>query len=403
VRLRRPQVLIAALVLAQFGGCGGASSSAPAPVGVAAMAPLTALAIYPSASAADGNRLFIMVRAVGSVPVSMPLAFDTGSAGITLYAPDIFPASVVGAGGFSFAAGQTSISYQGITVTKQAGSRKFGSMSSGKTQLGNIGFAQVTFGDGAGGLQTEVMPVLLYYRITDNATGQSVAPAPQRGWFGVNAAPNLITVAGSEEPVAGYPPCAASTLGSCYVISVFKYLLYGEGVNAGFLLRPSPLQNCDITIEGDCSASDTLFVGLDQASETGFNSVMLECPPSGYVGAGTIEGYSVCQSGIANSTVTVSGTASGVVGATVLFDSGTPLMVLNIPTGSAFPSSVSAGSSVMVETPSGFTYSYTAGAGSEATQTTVVTGSSAQSIVGVGYFTSNSFFIDYTSAAEGWK
>jgi len=57
----------------------------------------------------------------------------------------------------------------------------------------------------------------------------------------------------------------------------------------------------------------------------------------------------------------------------------------------------------MVETPSGFTFTYLAGSGSEVTNTIVQPASGAQSIVGIGYFTTNSFFIDFTSGTEGWK
>jgi hypothetical protein len=107
--------------------------------------------------------------------------------------------------------------------------------------------------------------------------------------------------------------------------------------------------------------------------------------------------------GIPDTTVTVSGAVSGVLAGTVLFDSGTPSMLLNVPAGAAFPASVPSGSSVMVATPSGFTFSYTGGSGSEVTNTIVQLDSTAESIVGIGYFTTNSFFVDFTSGTEGWK
>ena len=88
---------------------------------------------------------------------------------------------------------------------------------------------------------------------------------------------------------------------------------------------------------------------------------------------------------------------------TVLFDSGTPEMVLNVPAGAVFPPSVPSGNTVLVETPSGFTFSYTAGAGSQVTNTLVQQNSTAASIMGIGYFTTNSFFIDFTAGTEGWK
>ena len=78
-------------------------------------------------------------------------------------------------------------------------------------------------------------------------------------------------------------------------------------------------------------------------------------------------------------------------------------MVLNVPAGAAFPAGVPPGTSVAVGTPSGFTYNYTAGSDSQGTATTVQQDSPAESIIGVGYFTTNSFFVDFTSNTEGWK
>ena len=126
-----------------------------------------------------------MVTAVGSVAVSMPLAFDTGSAGITLYAPSIFPASMLGATGFIFPSGERQMSYGGITVTNQQGTRTYGSVLESRSQNGNLGFATVTFGDANGEVTTQTMPVFLYYSITDNQTGTWSLRRLKQGWFGV--------------------------------------------------------------------------------------------------------------------------------------------------------------------------------------------------------------------------
>jgi hypothetical protein len=391
------------LLCACGGGGGGSGGYTPPPTAPGSIQQPAAINLYPVTSSADSNRLFVMVTAVGTAAVNMPLAFDTGSAGITLYAPDIFPASMVGAGGFVFASGQTSMVYQGITVTIQSGTRRFGSTATGRTQTGNLGFAQVTFGDSGGTLRTASMPVFLYYLITDNSTGQPVPVPHQRGWFGVNDAPNLITITGSIEPVTGYPACASGTEGSCYVVSALKYLSYGAGVNAGFMLKPAALQACDIAVAGDCAPTPMLTVGLTDAVKSGFSTVNLNCPPSNYLGPDMIDGYAVCQAGIPNTTVTVSGSAAGMLAGTVLFDSGTPSMVLNVPAGAVFPPSVPSGNTVLVLTPSGFTFSYTAGAGSQVTNTLVQQNSTAESIIGIGYFTTNSFFVDFTAGTEGWK
>jgi hypothetical protein len=403
-----PYLLSTALAASILGGCGGggggggAQGVSPPPTTSGISQPV-AINLYPETSSTDSDRLFIPVTAVGTAAVSMPLAFDTGSAGITLYALDIFPASMVSAGGFVFASGQTSIAYQGITVTNQSGTRRFGSATTGRTQTGNIGYATVTFGDGGGTLMTTTMPVFLYYLITDNSTGQSEPVPHQRGWFGVNDAPNLITITGSLEPVTGFPGCAAGTAGSCYVASVLKYLTYGAGVNAGFMLSPAALQSCDITAPGDCAPSPMLTVGLNDTVKSGFSTVKLTCPPSNYLGPAMIDGYAVCQAGIPNTLITVSGSASGMLAGPVLFDSGTPSMVLNVPGAAVFPASVPPGNTVLVQTASGFTFSYTAGTGSEVTNTVVQQNSAAESIIGIGYFTTNSFFIDFTAGTEGWK
>lgn len=397
--------LSVAFTLLLLGGCsgggGGGALVVPPPHSDTIQEP-TVMNLYPSTSSVDGARLFVIVTSVGTTTVSMPLAFDTGSAGITLYAPDIFPSSMVTEGGFTFAPGQSSISYYGITVTNLSGTRKYGGTITGKTETGNIGYAKVTFGDSAGSLVTAVMPVFLYYLITDNSTGQTVPVPPQRGWFGVNDAPNLIAVTGSTE-TSGYPACVPGTIGSCYVVSVLKYLSYGAAVNAGFMLSPFPLQSCDISAPGACSPSPMLTVGLTAALKSGFSTVKLKCPPNLYTGPDTVDGYAVCQMGISGTAVTVSGPVSGVLDAAVLFDSGTPEMMLNVPTGNMFPTSVPAGAVVQVQTPSGFSFSYTAGAAPEVTNTIVHANSNAESIIGIGYFTTNSLFVDFVAGTMGWK
>jgi hypothetical protein len=387
--------------------CGGSSKGASPPTGVATQQPST-INLYPSIS--DETRLFVMITAVGDASVNMPLGFDTGSAGITLYAPDIFPSTMVSEGGFIFPVGQTSLTYNGITVTNQSAVRKYGSTANGRTEAGNIGFAQVTFGDAAGEVTTGVMPVFLYYSIADNASGQIVPPTVQRGWFGVNDAPNLISVTGTTEPAGGFPACAADTEVSCYVVSVLKYVQYPAGLNAGFMLTPASLESCDISVVGNCSPQPILTLGLTASLESTFSTVQLVCPPTAnpYPGPASIAGYAVCQMIIPDTTMTVSGATSGTLTGNVLFDSGTSYMVFNTPTGSPFPAAIAPGSSVLVQTPSGFSYSYIAG--SQVTNTsaspnsTVVYGENTnESIIGIDYFTTNSFFIDFATGKEGWK
>jgi hypothetical protein len=361
--------------------------------------------LYPSAN--DGRRFFLRVTAVGGQSVSMPLAFDTGSAGITLYAPDIFPPDLVSAAGFVFPQGEHTLSYNGITVTDQSGVRKYGSKNIGRDETGNIGFAKVTFGDSNGSLQTETMPVFLAYLITDNQTGAAVPPTVQRGWFGVNDAPNFIAVTGAAA-LAEYPECTTTSQGSCYVVSVLKYLQYPADLNAGFMLSKAPLQDCSIAAANDCQAAPILSVGLTKDMESSFTSTKLVCPPTAnpYPGPASIQGYPVCQMVIPNITVTVSGQSTGSFTGNALFDSGTPYMVFGGPAGS-FPSAIAPESTVAIEVASGFEYQYTAGTvftGSNAgPYSTLVNPSVNETVVGIDYFTTNSFYIDFTAGTEGWK
>jgi hypothetical protein len=103
---------------------------------------------------------------------------------MTLYASEVFPPSIVTSSGFVFPEGQLTISYQGITVTKEQGIRKYGSPMLGRSETGNLGYATVTFGDSAGMLTTQEMPIFFYYQITDSFTGDSIPVPVQRGWFG---------------------------------------------------------------------------------------------------------------------------------------------------------------------------------------------------------------------------
>jgi len=294
--------------------------------------------------------------------------------------------------GFVFPPGQSSMTYQGITVTDQQGTRAYGSGNNGTTQHGNIGFAALTFGDAHGLITTAMMPVFLYYSITRTTSGQPLTGQPWQGIFGVNDSPNGIILANSTATVGAL--CSPQSTGSCFVISALKYLSYASGINAGFMLTPTPLQACNITLAGSCSGAPVLTVGLTQALEAGFSTVSLACPGD------TANGYLLCQQTIPDSTISVSTTETGTMTGSVLFDTGTPFMQLDVPSGTVFPSSVPAGTDVLVMLPSGFSYSYTAGTGASVTDVVSLAG---PNIIGIGYFTTNSYFVDFTSSTAGWK
>lgn len=154
------QWLIVAAPFLSLAGCGSSDSGEAAsgsPAASAVQAPTT-LNLYPSST--GEARLYVMVTAVGSAAMNLPLDFDTGSAGVTLNALSLFPASMVSSTGFVFPSGQTSMTYQGITVTTQQSIRAYGSGQTARDLNGNLGFATLTFGDSQGTLTTASMPIL---------------------------------------------------------------------------------------------------------------------------------------------------------------------------------------------------------------------------------------------------
>jgi hypothetical protein len=145
-----------------------------------------------------------------------------------------------------------------------------------------------------------------------------------------------------------------------------------------------------------------LTIGLSTSLKAGFSTVSLPCPPNGYVGPSSVAGYPVCQKAVDDTSVTVSGGATGSIIGGAVFDTGTANMQIATPTGSSFPSIVPIGSSVLVATSSGFTYSYVS-TGADPLATIVNLDFTGSTIIGIGYFTTNYFFIDLSSGTEGWK
>lgn len=401
---RRAIYLCLGIALAVLAGCGGGSGSGSATIIPDGPPPSTVSApvvlnLYPVDQEPNNPaRLFIFVTAVGSQAVQMPLAFDTGSSGIALNALAIFPSALVNASGFVFSPGETVATYENVTVTNQQGTRSYGG-TNGHTLIGNIGYATVTFGDSLGSLTTQVMPVFLYFAIKSNVNGVLVPMPTQDGWFGVNDAPNLITTGTGTAP---YPACSRMSTGDCYVASVLKYLNY-TNVRAGFTLSPLQVQGCDITSQGSCTPTAALTVGLDDALESTFSMANLPCPPPTYTGPSEINGYTVCQEYVPGTMISTTGAASGSFTGGVIFDSGTPDFVFNVPSGASFPAAIPAGSSFQVTTPNGFMYSAEAGTDLFAVNVTQASATTAGSVVGLGYFATNSLLMDFANGTQGWR
>jgi hypothetical protein len=399
--------LFVSLVILTLASCHG-SSPTPFEPGAVDLTQPKIINLYPVAMT-TGNpaRLFIFVKGVGSHGYNLPLAFDTGSAGITLNAAQIFPEGTVTSTGFAVPLPYT---FDGITVTSQRGTRTYGNFTSGRTEHGNLGYAAVTFGDADGTVTTSEMPMFLYYDVTFNdATPNpdgSIPSAPaqvQQGWFGVNTDPDFIPIKGSDaQPSSGgNPACSKDSEGSCYVDSVLKHVTY-TGIDAGFALFKTGLATCDITNPGNCPQAPVLTVGLTPAVTEGFSFMGLSCPPARYDGApysgpSMIGQYPVCVSSISTFTISSGGLSFP---ATVLFDSGTPYVAVNVPQTATF-TGPAIGATLDVTARVGFLYSLVAGTGVDAVAVTQDSG--AESIVGLPFFTTNDFFIDFANNTEGWK
>jgi hypothetical protein len=392
-----------ALLAACGGGSAGGSAPTVPPAGAPQATPVTSPALinlYPHQSATEQPIFTLLVTAVGGVPVRMPLGFDSGSAGVTLYAQSIFPSSMVNSSGFIFANGQTSISYNGITVTNVQGMRSYGTENQ-TVEHGNLGFASLTFGDSAGEITTLIMPVFLFYAV-DYVTGSGYTTPTWQGWFGVASTVGTIVVPGSIAPAGGFGACAQGSTTTCYVVSGLKYVDYASQVNSGFMLSPAAdFPTCDINTSGNCAPQALLTVGLDAELEQDFSLGSLTCPPNGYVGPPDIGGYPVCQKTIDDVTISVGGASNESYTSGAIFDTGTAYMYLSTPPNSSFPSEIAPGATVDVATPSGFHYSYEAGSGTA--NTIVAYGADGNSIIGVQYFTTNYFLLDFTSSVAGWK
>ena len=428
----RTLFLLTSFLVCALSACDGSSTSALAPTPPPSPSVLKAptfINLYPVNSEEDGARLFVFVRKIGSLPLAspVPLAFDTGSAGMTLYAPGVFPDSAAACFpgmetpcGFAFPAGQESITVDNVTVTNVKATRCYGG-ASGHAQTGNLGFATVTFGDSAGVLTTSTMPILFYFKISTNPatpanptlcddSGTTVSPIQsQQGWFGVNTHADRIVIAdvsGSGQ----YPLCDPSSVSTCSVVSVLKYLQF-DGIDAGFLVSPSTLQSCTI-VSGSCPPKPMLTVGLTTTQTTGFNSMgHLSCSTA----APPLQGFPACNPNIATTSVTVSAmdgsTTISYPNSETLFDSGTPTMILFPTNGVILPTAtnpstgdtiVAANQNVRITLSSGYEYSYSPTA--EGLDEAIVNpGGIGNNIVGIDFFQNHALYIDFTTSMEGWR
>jgi hypothetical protein len=425
-RVRSTTLVLVLIATGPLPGCRSSETSTPSPSSSEVDVPTT-VNLYPDGS---NVRLFIKVSAVGTQKLGepAPLAVDTGSAGMTLYAALVFPASIVTPCvnasdvkcGFAFPSGVHSISYNGITITDLQGVRCYGG-STGRTEIGNVGYAPVTFGDASGSLTTTQMPIFFYYKITksvptknntatcNDGTEVVTTAEAQQGWFGINTDANPVLVATVVPPATAPPLCEPNSTSTCSVVSVLKYVQFGPELEPGFVLSPATLQPCSITAETMCvlEPMPMLTVGLTPAIYAAFDTHQLDCTTATSYGS-----FPVCDPHVPKGTVTVSQDGSQVAALAnteILFDTGTLNFQIQdsasgklpLTTPMNGPQQLDASCTVTFTTPAGFSYSYQTTDGGT-TQTQINTQGIGSNVVGIHYFEQHSLLVDFGAGVEGW-
>ncbi len=328
--------------------------------------PLATLGLYEVNNGVN-KRVFIPITKIGTQTVNYYSIFDTGSAGMTMDATGLLPASMITSSGITIPNGD-SVTVNGITVTSQQAAIAFGDNQSGIEEYGNLAYTTVTIGNQNGSITTSRIPIFLYYKIVDVTTGKNEA-AHSNDVFGVGPGVS------SAKYAIGSPIC---------------YFKSGASLTNGYKL--AEFNNSEFSSTGTY-VSGLLSIGLvpnDLLSSSGFVMHQLNYFPQG--------GYSPDIP----STINYNGLS---VSATVLFDTGTP--AISIIANSGAPNNISAlpdGTAVTLTTNNGFTYSYTTRSASDSTQVALpsYTGD-PRTIFSIYFFTENEFLMDYQDHQIGLK
>lgn len=314
------------------------------------------------------KRIFIGISQLGTLSVSYYGVFDTGSAGMTIDATGILPASMITSSGITIPPSQDSVVVNGITVTSQTAIVSYGDKQSEVQEYGNLAYATVKIGDQNGSVTTSRIPIFMYYKIIDVPTGQQ-QPAHSNDVFGVGP---------------GYS--SANSL----IASPLSYFKSTDGGISGFKL--AMLNNADFSTQGTYVAG-LLTIGLVPDDVSPSSTFIMHRLTSYAQG-----GYSPDIP----ATVTYNGQN---VAATILFDTGTPAITL-IENGNATSNSTDlpSGTPVTLTTNNGFTYTYTTASANDLTTVTQpsFTGD-PRTIFSINFFTDNEFLMDYAGHEIGLK
>src|SRR5260221_6165768 len=167
------QIFVALLFIAMLISACRKDNHTPTPT--PAPASLATLGLYELDSTINNTiykRIFIVATKVGTKTVNYPLVFDTGSAGMTMDANGILPASMITSSGIQVAG--DSVTVNGITVTTQQAVIAFGNTQAETQEFGNLAYTTVTIGDQNGKITTTRIPIFLYYKVVDLTNNNTI-------------------------------------------------------------------------------------------------------------------------------------------------------------------------------------------------------------------------------------
>jgi hypothetical protein len=336
----------------------------PVPV-VTTAAPLAKLGLFEVDSDVY-KRVLIQITKVGTKSVNYGSVFDTGSAGMTIDASGLLPASMITSSGITVPG--DSVVVNGITVTAEEAVIAFGNAQSEVQEYGNLAYTTVTIGNQNGNITTGRIPIFLYYKIVDMTTGKT-QPVHSNDIFGVG-------------PGTSY---ANSAIGS-----PLSYFTPKNGGIVGFKLA---LLNNSMFSRTPTYVSGLLTIGLvpaDISSSSGFVMHSLT--------HGSIGGYSP------DIPATISYNGQNIP-ATVLFDTGTPaISTIENPNAANNLVQLPANTPVTLTTNNGFTYNYSTSKSNNLTQIAdpSFTGD-PRTIFSINFFVDNEFLMNYQTHEIGLK
>jgi len=333
----------------------------PAPTGPTPIATLGLYELDTTINTAVYKRLYIPIAKLGTQTVNMLSVFDTGSAGMTIDAAGILPASMISNSGIAVTG--HSMVVNGITVTDTVSTMSYGGGSNVTIEYGNLAYAPVTIGDNHGTVTTIRIPFFLYYKVVNQNTGQKL-PAHSNDVFGV-APGNSYTNAIIASPLSYFKTAANVTSG----FKLAKLSSAGFSTNLTFVPNLLTLG----LVPDDLTSAGFIMHSLSYSSISGYSP---DIPATITYNGKTIQGE-------------------------LLFDTGTPAFTVIEDHSAHTLGNLPAGTVITINTTSGFSYHYTTGSGSNLTAVDATL--DPRTIFSLDFFLSNEFLTDYTNHQIGLK